>query len=323
MNKAYFNNIRSKIIPYLRNAKMNVSIAMAWFTSSELFQELISCLRRKIKVELVLLDDPTNFMEFAPDFNDFIRAGGIFRLAHPENGFMHHKFCVIDTSTVITGSYNWTYYAEHRNIENILISDVPLVVTEYMNEFNRISSLLESLSYAPRLSWSDIEVRKDVDFRDLNNEIRIISEKRNLPVTKEIRPFTEVQIIETKKAPHARYNIGIEVYENGKKGFVTIIRKGQKLPFKSNSITLYMDSKNEKEFPCHIIYGSPNDEKTWIIIKEESLMPLAKNILNENLKLDFSFSLDINGSLRTDVDCKESNQRMMISALNSDLVKYE
>lgn len=34
---------------------------------------------------------------------------------------MHEKYCVIDNLTTITGSYNWTSNAEHRNDENITI----------------------------------------------------------------------------------------------------------------------------------------------------------------------------------------------------------
>ena len=118
MEQAYFINIRSKIIPILNEAKKEILIAMAWFTSNELFLSLLESLTRGVKVELVLLDNATNFMYYAPDFNEFINAGGILRIAKPENGFMHHKFCIVDDKVVITGSYNWTYYAETRNIEN-------------------------------------------------------------------------------------------------------------------------------------------------------------------------------------------------------------
>jgi len=33
---------------------------------------------------------------------------------------MHNKFCVIDSKTVVTGSYNWTKKAQ-SNYENITI----------------------------------------------------------------------------------------------------------------------------------------------------------------------------------------------------------
>ncbi len=38
MQQAHFNNIRSIITPLLREAQKEVAIAMAWFTSAELFQ---------------------------------------------------------------------------------------------------------------------------------------------------------------------------------------------------------------------------------------------------------------------------------------------
>lgn len=106
MERAFFKEIRSKIISQLEDAKKEVIVAMAWFTSGELFEALLNCRKRKVSVKLVLLDNATNFMPYAPDFNELISAGGIVRIARLENGFMHHKFCVIDGRLVITGSYN-------------------------------------------------------------------------------------------------------------------------------------------------------------------------------------------------------------------------
>ena len=48
---------------------------------------------------------------------------------------MHHKFCIVDNNITITGSYNWTYYAESRNIENVLITDDELIANQYEKEF--------------------------------------------------------------------------------------------------------------------------------------------------------------------------------------------
>ena len=234
MEKAYFCNIRSEIIPLLKQARVTISVAMAWFTSSELFQELLNCLSRKVKVELVLLDNPTNFMEFAPDFNRFIEAGGIFRLSKPENGFMHHKFCIIDNEILITGSYNWTYNAENRNIENIVISDVSSVVEEFQNEFSRLIRTTEKTDECPRLTWNEIGQRDDADYREMNYEIEYICEARNLAVQKVIKPNTTVQIIDTKRIPRAKYDIGIEsIDDKGHNMFASFIAKGQELPYKS------------------------------------------------------------------------------------------
>lgn len=108
---------------------------MAWFTSGELFQELLNCLERKVKVDLVLLDNAINYMDYAPDFNLFINAGGKLRIADFRIGFMHHKFCVIDSKVAITGSYNWTYYAETRNVENMFLCFLSNLVTTQLHYF--------------------------------------------------------------------------------------------------------------------------------------------------------------------------------------------
>lgn len=73
MNNAYFSNIRNQIIYYLQNAQKDIKIAMAWFTSPELFSEIILCLNKGINIELVLLDDAINYHPYAPDFNVFIK----------------------------------------------------------------------------------------------------------------------------------------------------------------------------------------------------------------------------------------------------------
>jgi hypothetical protein len=51
---------------------------------------------------------------------------------------MHNKFCVIDASTVITGSYNWSRQAK-ANYENItVISEHPELAQQFLIEFETI-----------------------------------------------------------------------------------------------------------------------------------------------------------------------------------------
>ena len=81
MQEAHFEKIRSHILSLLKKASEEVLIAMAWFTSIEIFTELINCLNRGVNVKLALLDSPINFMEYAPDFNEFIKTGGNLYIA--------------------------------------------------------------------------------------------------------------------------------------------------------------------------------------------------------------------------------------------------
>ena len=324
MEKAYFSDIRNRIIPCLDNATNKIQVAMAWFTSKELFEALINALNRNVDVELILLDNAINYMYYAPDFNEFINAGGKLRIAGPEVGFMHHKFCVIDDSVAITGSYNWTYYAETRNVENIVISDNSDIVMLYSAEFQRLQNILSVSSSCARLSWDDIELRDDVDYRELNYEIEKICEVQNKPVKRIFETKTEVVRTEIKKTPLANYAIGIQALDDKDSVFFDpFINKGTKLPYHSTEIEFFFDSKNMTEFPCLFIYGNPNNKKEWHLIKEVDLMQVAKGTSDENLPVRFSMNLDDNGSLRVDVSCSKSGQKLTISTLDSKFVKYE
>lgn len=263
-------------------------------------------------------------MYYAPDFNEFINAGGKLRIAGAEVGFMHHKFCVIDDSVAITGSYNWTYYAETRNVENIVISDNSDIVMLFSAEFQRLQNLLSVSSSCARLSWDDIEQRDDVDYRELNYEIEQICEVQNKPVKRFFETKTEVVRTEIKKTPLANYAIGIQALDDKDCVFFDpFITQGTKLPYHSSEIEFFFDSKNMTKFPCLFIYGNPNNKKEWHLIKKVDLMQVAKGTSDENLPVRFSMNLDDNGSLRVDVSCSKSGQKLTISTLDSKFVKYE
>lgn len=324
MEQAYFYGIRNKIIPLLDEATSKVKVAMAWFTSSELFETLLRCLDRNVEVELILLDDVINYMDYAPDFNIFVNKGGELMIAGSDVGFMHHKFCIIDGKIAITGSYNWTYYAETRNVENIFITDSSEIVNLYLSEFRRLSNLLSITSSCPRLSWDDIEVRDDVDFRELNYEIERICEIQNKPIRRFFETKIEVVKTEIKKTPFAKYAIGVQALDNNDNViFDPFIKSRTQLPYHTTEMELFFDSKNIKEFPCLFLYGNPNNKNEWHLIKEVDLMQVAKGTCDENLPVKFTMALDDNGSLKVDVACNKSGQRLTISALDSNFVQYE
>lgn len=324
MEKACFSEIRSEIIPYLEQAKEEVVIAMAWFTSSELFESLLSCLKRNVNVELILLDNSINYMDYAPDFNLLVNAGGKLRIADSRVGFMHHKFCVIDQKIAITGSYNWTYYAETRNVENILITGSSEIVNLYLAEFKRLSNRLSVTSSCPRLSWDDIEARNDVDYRELNYEIERICEVQNKPVRRFFEAKTEVIRTEIKKTPFAKYDIGVlAIDKNGDEFLSAFITCGTTLPNTSEPNEFFFDSKNEKEFKCKFLFENPNNRSERGLIKEVDLMQVAHGTSEEDLSVKISMSLEDNGILRVDVSCDKSGQKLTISALDSNFVKYE
>lgn len=93
---------------------------MYWFTNHELFSNLCNKLETGLTVELIVHNDFINNGEAGLNFQKFIDLGGNLFFSNSDNP-MHNKFCVIDEKILINGSYNWTYFAENKNSENILI----------------------------------------------------------------------------------------------------------------------------------------------------------------------------------------------------------
>lgn len=59
---------------------------------------------------------------------------------------MHHKFVIIDKTLLITGSINWTMAAFFGNFENILVTNECTAVTSFLNEFEKIWTMLDTVN---------------------------------------------------------------------------------------------------------------------------------------------------------------------------------
>ncbi|XP_025938752.1 mitochondrial cardiolipin hydrolase [Apteryx rowi] len=65
-----------------------------------------------------------------------------------DNGFMHHKFAIVDKKMLITGSLNWTTQAIQNNRENVLIVEDAEYVKPFLAEFERIWEEYNPINYA-------------------------------------------------------------------------------------------------------------------------------------------------------------------------------
>jgi phosphatidylserine/phosphatidylglycerophosphate/cardiolipin synthase-like enzyme len=48
---------------------------------------------------------------------------------------MHNKFAIIDNRLLLTGSYNWTFSANNRNDENLMVIDDLEIIEIFQNQF--------------------------------------------------------------------------------------------------------------------------------------------------------------------------------------------
>lgn len=65
------------------------------------------------------------------------------------NFLIHHKFAIIDNDIVITGSVNWTASAFFGNFENIIVTNEIAIVKPFINEFESIWTMLNSIETNP------------------------------------------------------------------------------------------------------------------------------------------------------------------------------
>jgi len=174
--KAHFNRIAYQIIEEISTAENSIKIAIAWFTNENLFNSIIKALDRGIKVELITINDNINNGKLSLDFNSYIEKGGEFYFSNV-SGLMHHKFALIDEKAVISGSYNWTYNAEYRNEENILISNNLQVILKFNSEFKKlkINSIIQKkkISLIPKMNLEVNEtnyVKEDLFYKSIDEE---------------------------------------------------------------------------------------------------------------------------------------------------------
>lgn len=136
--EAVFENIAERIKYEISKAQKSIFIAVAWFTNRDVFNELLLKARNGCSVYLLISDDHIN-QNSSVDFDQLaIGQSRVYWVGNGDTELMHNKFCVIDYSTVITGSYNWSYKAE-SNFENIIITTNDTILAEqFITEFNHI-----------------------------------------------------------------------------------------------------------------------------------------------------------------------------------------
>lgn len=183
--EAIFENIAERIQLEIRKAQKSIFIAVAWFTNANLFNDLVEKARRGCAVSLIISNDNIN-KNSAIDF-DQLQTGKskVYRVGNGDTELMHNKFCVIDYSTVISGSYNWSYKAEN-NFENVIVTSNDTALAEqFISEFNNIrkqyfpAETNEDITFPLSLIIRRLEILKNYiileDIEELEKEISKLS----------------------------------------------------------------------------------------------------------------------------------------------------
>ncbi|MGP9669317.1 MULTISPECIES: phospholipase D-like domain-containing protein [unclassified Psychrobacter] len=136
--EAVFEDIAERIRLELEQAEHSIYIAVAWFTNRNLFNTLIDKAQKGVTVQLMLSNDHINQQSYVDYSQLDIGHSAAYLIGDGKQDLMHNKFCVIDSDTVINGSYNWSYKAE-KNHENILVTKGDSVLAEqFIKQFKKI-----------------------------------------------------------------------------------------------------------------------------------------------------------------------------------------
>lgn len=258
--RPYFEKIEDVIIEDIMSSKQQLLIAVAWFTNHKIYDAIIEKLNRNdnFTAKLIVINDNINHRLGGLDFQRFVSARGNLYFAE-KNIPMHNKYIVIDSDIVITGSYNYTYYAETLNDENIVrINGNNSIVQSYADNFKRliekkpkVTNVEEYLSVNPPAV--DLLSYKNYALKDISLQSQYIGQTRASIETQ--NPIQNVEAVDNN-CGYENFVINNVIYEQWKDYYYI-----DKIEVRGKKVII--------SFRTTIAHGSelwaPDTSKAWVI----------------------------------------------------------
>jgi phosphatidylserine/phosphatidylglycerophosphate/cardiolipin synthase-like enzyme len=128
-------DILESIADILKQTRQTLDICVFTITDERLANEIWGCHQRGIKVRIITDDD--KMYDHGSVIKDLKNAGIPVKIDHSRY-HMHHKFGIIDSRIVFTGSFNWTYTASNHNQENLLVTTNFDITKQYAEQFEQL-----------------------------------------------------------------------------------------------------------------------------------------------------------------------------------------
>lgn len=121
----------------IKTARKSILVLAYEITSGPLVTALVDAHRRGVDVRAIV-----DYKQFTDRRNrddalavQHLGVAGIPVLVDKPRGLMHDKVMIIDDEIVVTGSFNYTYSAEHKNVENLLVIRDPALAAQYVRHW--------------------------------------------------------------------------------------------------------------------------------------------------------------------------------------------
>lgn len=121
------------ILREIGQATREVLVQAYLFTSRPIQSALLKAQKRGVNVEVILDKNVQKDSRYITA--KALRTGGVTVWLDDRHANAHNKIVIIDRETVITGSFNFTYAAESKNAENVLIIRSQNLAGHYTDNF--------------------------------------------------------------------------------------------------------------------------------------------------------------------------------------------
>lgn len=137
---APWENIEGRVVEVIANARKQVLVQAYLLTSKPIATTLVAAHRRGVDVRVLI--DAAQLEKVSSSLAPELASAGIEVSLETKYQNAHNKVIIVDAgtrdATVITGSFNFTWTAQHKNAENILIArHHPALAARYAQNWER------------------------------------------------------------------------------------------------------------------------------------------------------------------------------------------
>jgi phosphatidylserine/phosphatidylglycerophosphate/cardiolipin synthase-like enzyme len=134
------DDVAGRVVQAIDGAGSQVLVQAFTFTHDRIAEALVRAARRGVDVRILLDREQTELIE--RDAVRMLVAGGLAVLLDGEHLAAHNKVIVVDADgphpAVLTGSFNFTFAAQYRNAENLLVlRDNPALARAYRDNWEK------------------------------------------------------------------------------------------------------------------------------------------------------------------------------------------
>jgi|GEM_PF-229267 len=135
------DQVASKIVARLKKAQKSIVFMAFSFTDDDIGEAVLSRAKAGVKVRGVFerTGSETEYSEYGR-----MKRAKLDVLQDGNPYLMHHKVFIVDETTVIVGSFNFSKNAEEENDENLLIIDDAALAQAFLAEFERVYAQAKS-----------------------------------------------------------------------------------------------------------------------------------------------------------------------------------